>query len=687
MSVLFERLRTLAMLDQNEPPRLPNIDRCFTSPELAPCVKSENKRSPKELKKVHFSKSDKVLNPSLSPTTPTVGFVPFPICPGEFGSIKRQISLQLMKMSEEFHPTDSKKKKKERKELKKPALMNKQSIQSVDDWPLNLQSRTKCNSLPETGSESNSSELNSGVLSRRSTTRDSNEEAWPRLPATDAGDETDKSVSTEYRKCWPCFCPFFRTAPNLSKTLTFEDSSVNDVQRANTMNITGLMMTPTPRKVDEGKDERNETKDTSLIVMDTLEEPESEYENLWSDNNWVEPEDLTPIPSLGMLGRGIAGGVTGVFHIPTCNVYALKSTRFQAEISTFMTLKKIMGNKTTPQLMELSGLFLDENTNKLALVLEYMNLGSLHDYFTSQNRRCSAAQMKFIAREILLGLRTLHGFETPILHRDIKPNNILIESHGSVQIADYGLFVSLPNRQKKCEDQAGTVKYFSPERHRGCFSMPADIWALGVTLVECLIGTLLDPEELTDVKVASEVTSPLDFLDPKEWPRGTPIVNFIEKCLDPDPECRWSATQLLGHEFLLPPMLKRAEVFQAIPKNKELLDEFLTIIQKYIRVNSSRGKSDDEIWAHCKPVSHERRLENIVQWTGFTKDEVEKHVHEIYEQRNKIQKYKLNRKPSGYREHENSNRFLDPRKMVFAKPLGQLEVSLESSSSLDTKSS
>jgi len=683
MSVLFQRLRTLAMLDQKEPQRLSNLDRSFTSPELAPVVKTP----PNELKKDHFN-SDKVLNSSLSPTTTTLGFVPFPTSPGGFGSIKRQISLQLMKMSDEFHPNDSKKKKKAKEELKRPGLMNKQSIQSVDDWPLHLKSKPKCNiSLPETGSESTSSDPNSGIVSRRSTTRDSND-TWPRLPATDEGYETDKSVPMEYRKCWPCFCPFFRSQPSKSKlsNLTFEDSSINDVQRANTMNITAIMMTPTPRNVQGDKHERNETKDNSLIVMDSLEEPDSEWEHLWSDNNWVEPEDLTPISTLGMLGRGVAGGVTSVFHIPTCNIYALKSTRFEAEISTFMTLKKIMGNKTTPQLMELSGLFLDENTNKLALVLEYMNLGSLHDYFTSQNRRCSAAQMKFIAREILLGLRTLHGFETPILHRDIKPNNILIESHGYVQIGDYGLFVSLPNRQEKCNDQAGTVKYFSPERHGGCFSMPADIWALGVTLVECLIGTLLDPEELTDVKVASGVTSPLDFLDPKEWPRGTPMVNFIERCLDQDPECRWSAAQLLGHEFLLPPMLKRAEVFQAIPKNQELLDEILAIIQKYIRVNSSHGKSDDEIWAHSKPVSHERRLENIVQWTGFTKDEVEKHVHDIYVERNKIQKYKLKRKISGYRAHEGSNRFLDPPKMVFAKPLGQLEVSLETSSSLDAKS-
>merc|ERR1719245_1807122 len=101
-------------------------------------------------------------------------------------------------------------------------------------------------------------------------------------------------------------------------------------------------------------------------------------------------------------------------------------------------------------------------------------------------------------------------------------------------------------------------------------------------------------------------------------------------------------------------MLKRAEVFQPIPKNQDLLDEILAIIQKFIRDN-------------CKHVSHERRLENIVQWTGFTKDEVEKHVHEIYLQRNKIQKYKLKRKPTGYRVHESPTGLLDAPKMVFAK--------------------
>jgi len=672
MSVLFERLRTLAMLDQKEPQRLSNLERYFTSPELAPPT-FENTISPK------------VSNPFLSPTTPTVGFVPFPTSPREVGCIKRQISLHLMKMGQEFHPTDSKKKKKGREELKRPDLKQKPSIQSVDDWQVNWKSKNKCNiSLPETGSESTSSDPNSGVVSRRSTTRDTNEETSSRLPLTGVVVEMDKSPAVEAGKCWGCFCPFFRhAAPSSLSNITYEESTMSKVD---TMNITSLMMTPSPRMFHGDSAERNEAKDNSLIVMETLEEPESEWEDLWSSNHWVEPEDLTPIASLGTLGRGVAGGVTGVFHIPTCNVYALKSTRHQKEISTFMTLKKIMGHKTTPQLMELVGLFLDENTNELALVLEYMNLGSLHDYFTSQNRRCSEDQIKFIAREILLGLRTLHGFETPILHCDIKPNNILIESHGSVQIGDYGLFVSLPNREAKCEDQNGTVKYFSPERHQGSFSMPADIWAFGVTLVECLIGKLLDPEELTNVKVAGGVTSPLDFLDSKKWPKGTPIVNFIERCLDPDPECRWSATQLLEHDFLRPPILKRSKLFPPLPKNQELLDEILTIIQRYIRVNSSLGKSDDEIWEYGSPLTHDRRLENIVHWTGYTRDEVEKHVHEMYVQRNKVQKYTLKRKASGmYRVNESST-LLEPPKMVFAKPLGQLEVCLETSSSSDNKS-
>lgn len=358
--------------------------------------------------------------------------------------------------------------------------------------------------------------------------------------------------------------------------------------------------------------------------------------SLFNNPEWVQAEDLCPISSLGSLGRGAGGGVTGVFHIPTCMIYALKSTSQWSEIDTFVILKEALGDQRTPQLMNLYGLFEDINSNEKALVLEYMDLGSLHDHFLSKGKRCTEKQVKHIARETLLGLQQLHSFETPIIHRDVKPHNILIESGGSVRVADYGLLFSLRDKKQQCTDMAGTSKYFSPERHNGNFSMPSDIWALGVTLLECFLGKILDPKDLEDVKVAGGQVHPLEFLDECEIRLSDEALNFLKCCLSYWATKRWDANMLLQHAFLQSPYPDKTDIF--VPKrkkaaNEKLLKEILEIIQTFIRLNMEGESSQKDVWTNVKGISHEKRLSNIARWTGFTKTQIEEYVMHLYNER------------------------------------------------------
>jgi len=368
----------------------------------------------------------------------------------------------------------------------------------------------------------------------------------------------------------------------------------------------------------------------------SLEEDTKAFEDLlFGKNDWVEPEDLCPILSLGSLGRGAGGGVSGVFHIPSCNVFALKETTYESEIQTFFILQEALGGKKTPQLMSLKGLFQDHNSNEIALVLEYMNLGSLHDFFTSKGGRCTENQIRHIARETLLGLELLHGLEIPIIHRDIKPHNILLETGGSIRVADYGLLYCLVDDKQLCRDRAGTVKYFSPERHSGAFSTPSDIWSLGVTLVECFIGQVIEPEDLEAVKVAGGHVNPIDFLDKYGVKMSALARNFLQCCLNVDPVKRWDAGRLLEHQFLEPPYPDASNIFKRnrVDRNEnlDLLKEILDTIQNYITAKLQED-SNCEVWANSK-LTHEQRLKNICRWTGFSKAQVEKHVMYLYNDR------------------------------------------------------
>ena len=110
----------------------------------------------------------------------------------------------------------------------------------------------------------------------------------------------------------------------------------------------------------------------------------------------------------------------------------------------------------------------------------------------------SEPELWHFIRDVSSGLAYLHGHE--ILHRDIKPDNILINSDGDYVISDFGISTRMRStmrrssmRQNKDADTSGTIAYMAPEMFtRNPSAVKAtDIWALGATLYELMTGELL----------------------------------------------------------------------------------------------------------------------------------------------------------------------------------------------------
>ncbi len=123
------------------------------------------------------------------------------------------------------------------------------------------------------------------------------------------------------------------------------------------------------------------------------------------------------------------------------------------------------------------------------IVMEYIQGKTLKQYI-QQFSPISPAKAVQIMRQLTSAIS--HAHEHHIIHRDIKPQNILMDEQGNVKITDFGIATTLSaTSYTKTNTVIGTVHYLSPEQARGGISShKSDIYALGIVLYELLTGEL-----------------------------------------------------------------------------------------------------------------------------------------------------------------------------------------------------
>ncbi|XP_031334765.1 ribosomal protein S6 kinase 2 beta isoform X1 [Photinus pyralis] len=128
-----------------------------------------------------------------------------------------------------------------------------------------------------------------------------------------------------------------------------------------------------------------------------------------------------------------------------------------------------------------------QTAGKLYLILDFLRGGDLFSRL-SKEVMFTEEDVKFYLAELALALNHLHSLG--IIYRDLKPENVLLDSDGHIALTDFGLS-KLPLEEGKAYSFCGTVEYMAPEVvNRKGHAFAADWWSFGVLMYEMLTGTL-----------------------------------------------------------------------------------------------------------------------------------------------------------------------------------------------------
>lgn len=208
---------------------------------------------------------------------------------------------------------------------------------------------------------------------------------------------------------------------------------------------------------------------------------------------------------------------------------------------------KICAKGGCPNIVQCKEAF--DYNKKIWMFLELMDCGALTDYTGSHRTNLLTEEIvAYILLQTVRGLNTLHNRN--IMHRDIKSDNILINSIGDIKLADFGYSAQLTQEKKGRNTRVGTIYWMAPELIKGKkqYDSKVDIWSFGIFAIELADG---EPPYLG--KSQAKILLKIVQKDPpalkgKDW---SPLFReFVSKCLNKDPELRYSAEECQSHPFL-----------------------------------------------------------------------------------------------------------------------------------------
>jgi hypothetical protein len=250
------------------------------------------------------------------------------------------------------------------------------------------------------------------------------------------------------------------------------------------------------------------------------------------------------------IGKGASGSVYRAKDVASGDVVAIKQMVLEDQARDDIVLNEIMimQDSRHPNIVNFVNAFLLEGT--LWVAMELVEGGALGDLITKRGP-LKEAQVAVVCRHTLEALEYLHTRPNPIIHRDIKGDNILIGRGGEVKLTDFGFGAQLGKAGAVGEQQiVGTTNWMAPEVCRGRrYDMRVDIWSLGVMATELFDG---EPPYANETTIKTMFLIATKGRPPFQKPdaMSDQFKDFVTQCTIMDPEKRPDSSSLMGHPFL-----------------------------------------------------------------------------------------------------------------------------------------
>jgi len=253
------------------------------------------------------------------------------------------------------------------------------------------------------------------------------------------------------------------------------------------------------------------------------------------------------------IGSGSFSDVYKGIHSETKQIVAIKGLRINSKtnLNRIHFEINIMKDLEHPNIVKLFEVIDSIDEGRIYLIMEYCSGGTLDKYIET-DENLTEKQIHHYIKDLSVGLSYLRSKN--ILHRDLKPHNLLISEDNNLKISDFGLSTLLEN-DKMTDTLCGSPLYMAPEvLMNNIYGVKSDLWSVGIILYQLIYGK--HPYKFTNMyELIQEINKSVIAYPPTQVSQN--CLNLIKGLLQPDNNLRlcWGA-------FFMHPWLKEVQFIE-----------------------------------------------------------------------------------------------------------------------------